>query len=94
MKYDKLIFGKSDIEHIVGIEANGDKAYLFIERPDGSKETKIVQNRYWILAPFNIGSSFSKLAGNLYYKWGRQFTDWDDFVEHRQKYKKLCSEQE
>ena len=86
MKYDKLIYGKSDIEHIVGVEANGEKAYLFIERPDGSKDTKIVQNRYWILAPFNIGNKFSRLQGDLYYKWGRQFTDWDDFVEHRKKY--------
>jgi DNA polymerase I len=86
LKYDRLIYGKNDLEHIVCVEPKNDKTYIFIEKPNGERETKIVPNRYWILAPFNIGGKFSKMEGDLHFKWGKQYTDWDTFVEERRKF--------
>lgn len=82
---NRLIYGKSDVQHIVSIEVENDKAYLFQEFPNGDKDIKIVPNRFWVLAPYNLDRTFSKLEGNLHYKWGKQFTKRDEFLEFRKK---------
>jgi len=82
---NRLIYGKSDVTNIVSIEVEDDKAYLFQEFPDGTKDIKIVQNRFWVLAPYNLDRTFSRLQGDLHYKWGKQFTKRDEFLEFRKK---------
>jgi|GEM_PF-1503696 DNA polymerase elongation subunit (family B) len=84
-KEARLIYGKSDVEYIVSIEVENEKAYLFREFPDGLKDVKIVPNKFWVLAPYNLDKSFNRLDGDLYYKWGKQFTNRDEFLDYRKK---------
>jgi DNA polymerase I len=81
----KLIYGKNDLEYIVSIEVENDKLYAFREFPNGDKDVQILPNRFWVLAPYNLDKSFSKLEGNLHYKWGKQFTDHSEFMQYRKK---------
>lgn len=85
MKYDKLLYGKDQTEHITSIEVENEKAYLFIEKPNGDKDIKIVQNRFWILSPTNFDGSWHRMLGNLHFKYGKQFTDRQEFEKLRQK---------
>jgi len=85
MKYDPLLYGKDQTEHIVGIEVENEKAYLFIEKPTGEQDIKIVPNKFWILAPTNLNGKYHRLEGNLHYKWGQQYTDRTEFEEWRRK---------
>lgn len=85
MKYDPLLYGKDQTEHVVGIEVDNEKAYLFIERPNGDQDIKIVPNKFWILSPRNLDGKYTKLAGNLHYCWGKQYTNEEEFQEWRRK---------
>jgi len=86
MSYDPIIYGKDQTEHIVGLETADDKAYIFIEKPSGEKETKIVQNRFWILASTKIDYAFVKLKGDLHYKWGKQYRSREQYEKERRWY--------
>lgn len=81
----RLIYGKNDLEYITSIEVVEDKAYIFRELPNGDKDTQIVSNRYWILAPYNLDKTFNRLDGDLHYKWGKQFSSRQDFLDYRKK---------
>jgi len=81
----KLIYGKNPLEYIVSIEVENDKLYAFREFPNGEKDVQILPNRFWILASYNLDKTFSRLDGNLHYKWGKQFTDREEFLSYRKK---------
>jgi DNA polymerase, archaea type len=85
MKYDPLLYGKDQTEHIVGMEVVHDKAYLFQEFPNGEKAVKVVPNRFWILSPYNMEKAYTRLEGNLHFKWGKQYTNRDEFEQWRKK---------
>lgn len=70
MYQDKTIYGKKSTEGIVGVEVVDDKAELFMQ--DGS--SLIVDNAYWILSNVSHGSDWSRLEGNLHYKWAKKYT--------------------
>jgi DNA polymerase I len=82
---DRLIYGKSEIQRIVSIEVEEDKAVLFCEMPDGEVVKHEVSNRFWMLSdkPQYPQDSWRKLKGELHYKWGRQFKKRDDFLQAR-----------
>jgi len=83
-EYDKLIYGKSQIEFITSIEVQDDKALLFRELPDGTVDTLEVSNRFWALAPYNMGG-YSRLKGDLHYKFGKQFSTEEEFLKYRKE---------
>lgn len=87
-EYNKLIYGKSNIEFITSIEVENDKAYLFREFPNGDKDIKIVPNKFWILAPYKVDNSWVKLEGDLHYKYGKQFSNREEFLNCRKRYYK------
>jgi DNA polymerase I len=83
----RLIYGKNDVERIVSIEVQDDKATLFREMPDGEIQTQIVPNRFWILTnecPDN--TSWRRLKGDLHYKWGKQYTNREFYQKERYRY--------
>ena len=82
-----LIYGKSGLERIVGFEVNDDFANVFIQDHNDKVVTHKIHNRFWILASKKIDGGFVKLAGDLHYSWGRQFTDRSQFMALRSIYK-------
>lgn len=72
---DSLIHGKSGLKRIVGLETSDASAELFQQAEDGTVSSIFIPNRYWILSDSNIDGKFTRLEGDLHYKWGRQFQD-------------------
>jgi DNA polymerase elongation subunit (family B) len=86
---DKLIYGKSGINNIVGLEAHDGQVELFIQKEDGSVASEFRPSRYWILANKNIDGAFNQLKGDLHYKYGTQFRTREEFKEMRSRWKNL-----
>lgn len=86
MTVERLLYGKNETQKIVSIEVNGSSAELFIE-DNGVITSQTVPNRYWMLAPTNINGKFVRLKGDLYYKYGVQFTNREEFQKHRMIWK-------
>ena len=86
---NKLIYGKSQVNGIVGIESQDGQVELFIQKEDGSIVSEFRPSRYWILARSNIDGNMARLKGDLHYKYGAQFTSREDFVEYRNRWKNL-----
>jgi len=81
-KYDPLIYGKSDIERIVSIEADDGFVRLFIEDTDGEITYKDMPHKYWVVSEEPIRGGI-ELEGNLPYKYGKQFNTREEFVKNR-----------
>jgi len=80
---DRLLYGKSNIFGIVGIEPKNDIAKLFIQEENGDISTKLVKNDYWILSNKKEKNDWAKLKGTNYYQFGRQFNNRDTFEKAR-----------
>ena len=75
---DKLLHGKSGIKGIVGIECNGDTTELFVQDSDGNVTSVKKPHKYWLLSDTDPGKKWSRLKGDLHYKWGYQTPDYKD----------------
>lgn len=87
MEYNPLIFGKSALERIVGIEPQDDSVEIFIENSEGFVTSKILSNEYWILADRCLDQYFNPLKGNLHYKWIKTYKTRRSFSGDRSRYK-------
>jgi DNA polymerase, archaea type len=87
LEYNKIIYGKDSTQNIVSIEVKNNQVELFTEL-DGKISSKLIPNKYWLLCNKPLGSNWSKLEGNLYYKYGQTYTDKKQFQEDRFKLKK------
>lgn len=87
MNSHKLLYGKNDVQGIVGLECNDDYAEVFTQDDNGNIHSTFVPNKYWILSHNKLDKSFARLDGDLYYKWGRQFSDRQSFSKWRSIYK-------
>ena len=86
---EALLYGKSGIKHLVGIETGDDGTCLFIQdMHSGEVNVQIEPHRYWLLSNKNIDGKFVRLEGNLHYCWGRQFSTKEDFMRHRGMWRK------
>ena len=74
---EKLVNGKDKTEKVVSVEIKDHQATLFIEN-NGEVTEKIIKNRFYVLVPTPIRGSV-KLGGNLYYKYGLQFSKKDEW---------------
>lgn len=89
MDNNPLIYGKSNISHIVGLEVNDDTVELFIQDPSTGEVNSVLKpHRYWILSDKNIDGKFVRLEGDLHYKWGRQFKTKEDWQKSRNYWRK------
>lgn len=86
--YNKLLYGKDQTERIVCCEVQDSSTELFLQSPEGVISSRIVPNRYWMLANKKLGNKWHKLDGNLHYCWGTQFDERLDFIKARQFHKR------
>ena len=86
--HDKLIYGKNELNRIVCIEPSEDQTIIYTEDEDNYVTSHAVSNRYWILSNQNIDGSFARLAGNLHYKYGKQFISREDFISFKKQHQK------
>lgn len=77
--YDPLLYGKAGIDRIINMEVVGDTIELFRLKEDHSIETIVRPFKYWILSHKQEGKGWVRLNGDLHYKWGKQFSDPQDF---------------
>ena len=82
----KLIYGKSDIQHIVGLEIESDYAVAFTEK-DGVVGRIEVPHKYWMLCNERLGSDWFKLDGNQHYQYGKQYDKYFKLRADREKYR-------
>lgn len=78
MTYNPLIFGKDSTPNIVSCEVKNGSIELFIEK-DGVLSTKVITNSYWILSSTLPASNWGNLQGGLHYKYGKRFTDKEEY---------------
>ena len=86
---DNLIFGKSGINSIVGLECTDNSTEVFVQDSNGNVNSVVKPNKYWILADRDIDGSFVRLKGDLFYKYGTQFRTREEFTEMRGRWKNL-----
>lgn len=89
MENNNLIFGKSGHKKIVGLEVNDSEAEVFTQDDTGTITSTIIPNKYWLLSNTKINSSFSRLEGELHYKYGRQYSVRSDWSKDRSFYKNV-----
>lgn len=82
MYSNPLIFGKNPLERITNLEIQDNIVNIFREFPDGSVEHLTFPNKHWILSPRKLTNSH-ELKGNLYYKYGLQFSNREEFLSAR-----------
>lgn len=72
---DRLVYGKSDLKGVVGLEVTDDSTEVFVQDSTGSISSVFLPNKFWILSSKNIGGKFARLKGDLHFKYGTQFKD-------------------
>lgn len=83
--YD-LLYGKAKSHksfNIVSIEIENDIATIFCQDENGSTYKHLEDNKFWLLCNENP-KQWYRLKGDLHYKWGKQFTNRQDFLKARQ----------
>jgi DNA polymerase I len=87
MNNDPIIFGKSNRQKIVSIETSDGQLELFIKNEDGTTRSEFITNKYWILSSEAIHPSWTRLKGDLHYKYGKQFDQISNYYSARMKLK-------
>lgn len=84
-----LIYGKNQLDRIVGLEVGDSKAEVFRELEDGSVVSTWVPCSHWILFADSLSPKFKRLHGNQPYRFMIEYDSWakyDDIL--KQSYKK------
>jgi DNA polymerase, archaea type len=84
---NKLLNGKNDLKNIVSIEIINDKAEIFLQTESGETEVVFDDNEYWILSNKFHDDHWSKLKGDLYYKYGKKFNQASEFYKAKAQLK-------
>lgn len=82
-----LLFGKNNLQNIVSIEPNDGSVEVFFET-EGNVSSTHLSNKYWILANTQLKKDWVRLKGELHYKWGKQFSTREEFLQYRNVFKK------
>jgi len=79
---NEILYGKQELQKIVSIEPSNSSVEIFIQDNQGNVKSEFVENRSWILSHFPL-KDFKKLQGNLYYQYGKQFRERNEFQKAR-----------
>lgn len=79
---NEILYGKGQIKNIVNLEVNDSSTELFIQDQNGSISSQIVLNRFWLLSVQSL-NGFKQLKGSLFYNYGKQFDNRNDFLKAR-----------
>lgn len=82
-EHDKLLYGKSGVKRLVGLEVGDTHAELFIQNHDGTVVSEFKPVRFWILSSKPLSKKFVKLKGSLHYQYGTQFSDRSEWSKLR-----------
>jgi len=82
----KLIYGKNNLQHIVGLEIESDYAIAFCEK-DGVVTRHELPHKYWMLCNERLGMDWFKLDGNQHYQYGKQYDKHWKMRADREKYR-------
>jgi len=85
MNIDRLIYGKANLPHIVGLEIESTHANIFTEK-DGVVSCKEVPHKYWMLCNERLGVDWIKMDGNQHYCWGKQYDHYWKLRFDKEKY--------
>lgn len=88
METDKLIYGKSNLKRVVGVEVKDGSAEIFQQNEDGTITSVFVPHKYWLLSNRPLSKKFSRLDGDLHYKYGIQFSERVEWSKWRSIWKK------
>jgi DNA polymerase elongation subunit (family B) len=80
--YDKILLGKNELPHIVAIEPEDNFATIYQEI-DGQIQSSIVPNERWILSSDKPTREWKELKGNLYYKYGKKYSEFSDWLQEK-----------
>lgn len=86
--HNPLIFGKDTTERVVSVEVDGSNLVLFLEQSNGAIDIEYRSNRYWILSPKNYNDKFYPLKGNLYYKYMKTYSGYEEYRNASQNAKR------
>ncbi len=78
-----LVFGKHDLDRVVGSEVHDGSIDLYIQNLDGSIDTVTKPFKYWIVAPKQLSDKWQRLEGDLNYKYIRYLDTQDEFIKMR-----------
>ena len=87
MNNDKLLFGKSDIRRIVGLEVIEDQVELFIQDESGIVTSEFRPHQYWVLSDTPVSRECKRLEGDLHFKFAKRFKYRKEFEKSRIMYK-------
>lgn len=85
---NKLIYGKNDLDRIVAIEPKDNTAVIFRELEDGTIDIVEAPHRYWILSNKAHSDKWNRLAGDQYFKFGKQFANEKEFWDEKKQLRK------
>ena len=84
---EALLYGKSGIKRLVGIECGDEQTELFIQDESGNVTSEFRDSQYWILSSKQIDKNSKRLDGDLHYKWAKRFHDRKQFEINRSMYR-------
>ncbi len=84
---DAIIFGKNDFRNVVSVECSDGHLEVFTQQKDGTVKSEFVPNKYWILGEENPDNSWSRLKGDLHFKYGKQISSIEEYYRYRSKIK-------
>lgn len=82
---NELIYGKNNLQHIVGLEIESEYAVAFCEK-DGVVTHHELPHKYWMLCNERLGLDWFKLDGDQHYKYGKQYSHYWKLRIDREKY--------
>lgn len=80
MNLDDIIYGKNKQKNIVNISIKDDTVFVFTEQEDGVYVEEHPY-RHWVLTPKKVDDSFTRLKGEQYFKYYREFDTTKEFFD-------------
>ena len=84
---DKLLYGKSGLKRVVGLEITDDKAEVYQQDSNGNVTSILMPHEFWILSSDKVDKQAIRLSGDLHYKYAKRFHNRKQFEINRSMYR-------
>jgi len=75
-----LLYGKFQKDRIVSCGIKDNSVELFLQLEDGTIVSEFKPLRYWLCSYIPLDPYFTRLEGNLYYKWIKKYESKQDYI--------------
>lgn len=89
MQKDNILYGLEPFERIVSVEAKDDKAEIFLEDKQGRVQRRIFENKDWILSNRPVDQSWTRLSGQLHYRYIKYLDSYSEVYQIKKNNKHL-----